>query len=108
MLLFKPSASPAMVGVKGSPDDSVNSVPSCQPFANPVNGFQPILGLGNSHVPLTTRFCGTSKSATAFRRRASKTGRFGTVFVYGVMSEFEPVSRLFDQVYDPWTNRPWL
>src|ERR1700686_5379440 len=108
MLLFKPSGSPAMVAVKGSPDDSVNSVPSCQPFANPLNGFHPLPGLGNSQVPLTTRFCGTSNSDTAFSRRGLNTGRFEAVFVYAPMSEFEPVSRLLDQVYDPWTSRPWL
>src|ERR1700693_1268049 len=108
MLLFKPSGSPAMVAVKGSPDDSCNSVPSCQPFANPVNGIHPLLGLGNSHVPLTVRFCGTSKSDTALRRRGSNKGRFETEFVYSVMSEFEPVSRLLDKVYDPWTSNPWL
>src|SRR5271154_2785002 len=108
MLLFKPSVSPAMVGVKGSPDDRVNSVPTCQPFTNSLNGFHPLPRLGNSHVPLTARFCGTSKSDTALRSRESNTGRFATVFVYGVISEFEPVSRLLDQVYDPWTNRPWL
>src|ERR1035438_979081 len=108
MLLFKPSASPAIVAVNGSPGDSVNSVPSCQPFANSLKGFHPLPGLGNSHVPLTTRFCGTSNSDTAFLRRASKTGRFERVFVYAVMSEFEPVSRLLDQVYDPWISRPWL
>src|ERR1017187_521007 len=108
MLLFKPSASPAMVAVNGSPDDSVNSVPSCQPFANSLNGFHPLPGPGNSHVPLTARLCRTSNSDTAFSKRGSKTGRFETVFVYAVMSEFEPVSRLLDQVYDPWTSRPWL
>src|ERR1700681_2004489 len=108
MLLFKPSGSPAIVAVKGSPADSVNSVPSCQPFANSLNGFHPVPGPGISHVPLTTRFCGTSNSDTAFSKRGSNTGRFETVFVYAVMSEFEPVSRLFDQVYDPWISRPWL
>src|SRR5271170_7856339 len=101
MLLFNPSGSPATVGVKGSPDDSVNSVPSCQPFAKSLSGFHPLRGPGISHVPLTTRFCGTSKSDTALRSRGSNTGRFATVFVYGVISEFEPVSRLLDQVYDP-------
>src|ERR1019366_579457 len=108
ILLFKPSGSPAMTAVKGSPEDSCNSVPSCQPFASPWNGFHPLLGPGTSHVPLTARICGVSKSDTAFRRRGSNTGRFETVFVYAVMSEFEPVSRLLDQVYDPWTSRPWL
>src|ERR1700688_1249465 len=104
MLLFKPSASPAMVGVNGSPEDTCKSAPSCQPFANSLNGFHPLPGLGNSHVPLTTRFCGTSKSDTAFSRRGSNTGRFEAVLMYAPMSEFEPVSRLLDQVYDPWTS----
>jgi hypothetical protein len=98
MLLFRPSASPAIVGVNGSPEEACSTVPIRQPSAAALNGRHPSPGLGNSHVPLIDRFRGASKSDGPFVKRGSKTGRLESVFVYAVMSEFDPVSRLFDQV----------
>ena len=99
-----------MVAVKGSPDDSGNSVPSCQPFANSrCKGFHPLLAdrqFPRSAHDQVLRHIEVRHTLSA--ERGSNTGRFETVFVYAVMSEFEPVSRLLDQVYDPWTSRPWL
>src|SRR5580700_1020021 len=55
MLLFRPRASPAMTGAKGSPEDTCNTLPICQPSAAVCNAFHPNLGSGNCQVPLMAR-----------------------------------------------------
>ena len=51
MLLFNPGASPTIVGVKGSPEESCSIVPSCQSY-KPRERFPTASRTRNSHVPL--------------------------------------------------------
>ncbi len=81
MLLFRPRASPAIVAVKGSPEESCSTVPICQPCATARNGPHADLGLGNSQVALIAKLRGVSKSDGALISRESKIGRLEIVFV---------------------------